>query len=115
MRLKMRCDGTGVHTLCHGDYHPGQVQATDDAVWILDLDPVCIGDPAYDVAMVLSVFKRLRGNPDYLRSLRDAFVASYFADTGDGLADRVPVQEALIHLKRACKRFRWQDETDWAT
>jgi len=29
------------------------------------------------------------------------------------VARRVPLHEALIHLKRACKRFRWQDEPGW--
>ena len=27
--------------------------------------------------------------------------------------ERVPLQRALIDLKRACKRFRWQDQPDW--
>jgi hypothetical protein len=49
----------------------------------------------------------------YVRSLRDAFASTYFAHMGWPIAGRVAAQEALIHLKRACKRFRWQDEEGW--
>jgi hypothetical protein len=53
------------------------------------------------------------GDAVYVRSLRDAFLAPYLDDTGYDIAARVPMHMALIHLKRACKRFRWQDEPGW--
>jgi hypothetical protein len=56
--------------------------------------------------------QRLR-DAAYVQSLRDAFLAAYLAETDDELAARVPLHMALIHLKRACKRFRWQDEPGW--
>ncbi len=102
--------------LAHGDYHLGQVHIEDCAAWILDLDRLHAGDPAYDLAMVFLVFKRLErgvGEGDYIRSLRDAFISAYFAQMDWPVAGRIPLHEALIHLKRACKRFKWQDEEGW--
>jgi len=108
---------TPAMTLVHGDFHFGQVHVEDGEVWILDLDPVHLGDPAYDIAMVFVMLKRLEqtiGDAAYVRSLRDAFFECYFADLpGLRPAARVPLHMALIHLKRACKRFRWQDEPGW--
>jgi hypothetical protein len=49
----------------------------------------------------------------YIRSLRDAFIGAYFAQQSYDIAERVPLHAALIHLKRACKRFRYQDEPGW--
>ena len=44
---------------------------------------------------------------------RDAFFGTYFELRDLEVAARIPLQEALIHLKRACKRLRWQDEEGW--
>jgi Ser/Thr protein kinase RdoA (MazF antagonist) len=108
--------GHEVFTLAHGDLHPGQVHIRNDTLWILDLDPLHHGDPAYDVAMVFVSLKQLAEKtkqPAYIQGLRDAFVAAYFSLMDWQVAQRVPLHEALIHLKRACKRFRWQDEPGW--
>ncbi|RPI57010.1 MAG: aminoglycoside phosphotransferase family protein [Acidobacteria bacterium] len=103
-------------TAVHGDFHLGQVHVLDDRAWILDLDPLHVGDPAYDVAMVFVMFKQLERKMHaaaYLRSLRDAFIDEYFSQGGYEIAGRIPLHVALIHLKRACKRFRYQDEDGW--
>ena len=103
-------------TAVHGDFHLGQVHVSDGQVWILDLDPLHFGDPAYDVAMVFVMLKHLEKKMDdaaYIRSLRDAFIEAYFSQGGFDVAERVPLHAALIHLKRACKRFRYQDEPGW--
>ncbi len=103
-------------TAVHGDFHLGQVHVSDGQVWILDLDPLHFGDPAYDVAMVFVMLKHLEPKLDdaaYLRSLRDAFIEAYFSQGAFDVAERVPLHAALIHLKRACKRFRYQDEPGW--
>jgi aminoglycoside phosphotransferase (APT) family kinase protein len=103
-------------TLSHGDFHFGQVHIHDGRAWILDLDPLHIGDPSYDVAMVFVMLKLLERrirDDRYVRMLRDAFIRSYFCENLFDRATRVPMHMALIHLKRACKRFRWQDEAGW--
>jgi hypothetical protein len=85
-------------------------------LWILDLDPLHLGDPAYDVAMVFVMLKQLErrvADPAYIQTLRDAFIEAYFPQRGYEIAARVPLHVALIHLKRACKRFRYQDEPGW--
>jgi Phosphotransferase enzyme family len=108
--------GHEVFTLAHGDLHLGQVHMHNNALWLLDLDPLHYGDPAYDVAMVFVALKQMEAQTNqsaYIRALRDAFVSAYFSLMDWQVAQRVPLHEALIHLKRACKRFRWQDEPGW--
>jgi len=108
--------GYGAFTLAHGDFHLGQVHVEAERIWILDLDPLHVGDPAYDVAMVFVALKQCEqktGASSYIHGLRDAFVSAYFSDADWDIAGRVPLHEALIHLKRACKRLRWQDEAGW--
>jgi Ser/Thr protein kinase RdoA (MazF antagonist) len=104
-------------TLIHGDFHPGQVHLEDGYLWIVDLDPLCSGDPAYDVAMVLITLKgtleRTPEGTERVAALGEAFLARYFARMDPAIAARVPVNAALVFLKRACKRFRWQDEPGW--
>ncbi len=103
-------------TLAHGDYHPGQVHVDDERLWILDLDPLHRGDPAYDVAMAVAMLRLLEEGSlqsGALRPLRAAFLDAYCARRGFDVASRLPVNLALILLKRACKRFRWQDEPGW--
>ena len=112
--LETRLDAT--LTAVHGDFHLGQVHVSNGQVWILDLDPLHFGDPSYDVAMVFVMLKHLEqkmDDPGYIRSLRDAFIDTYFAQHGYDVAERVPMHVSLIHLKRACKRFRYQDEPGW--
>ncbi len=103
-------------TAVHGDFHLGQVHVSDGEAWILDLDPLHFGDPAYDVAMTFVMLKHLDlklQEPSYIQSLRDAFIQTYFQGGHYEIAARVPMHAALIHLKRACKRFRYQDEPGW--
>ncbi len=103
-------------TLAHGDFHFSQVHVNTGDYWLLDIDPLHYGDPAYDVAMVLFVMKQesaKRGTSDYIAALRDAFIAAYFAESDWTIASRIPLQEAMINLKRACKRYHWQDEDGW--
>lgn len=103
-------------SVAHGDYHPGQVLLDGQRVWLLDLDPLHQGNPGYDLAMVLFALKRLETTPAEARRiapLRASFLATYFAEVEPRRAARLPLDVALIYLKRACKRFRWQDEDGW--
>ncbi len=103
-------------TMSHGDFHLSQVHLQKHILWVLDLDPIHYGDPAYDVAMVLFSLKLMASKKsltEYINSLRDSFIESYFSTMEWDIARRVPLHEAMIHLKRACKRFRFQDEEGW--
>lgn len=113
-RRAQRDGGRSPGTLAHGDYHPGQVHVHGQRLWLVDLDPLHHGDPAYDVAMVLVVLRREQAeDPGYVRGLREAFLSAYFGRMDFAITERVPLQAALIYLKRACKRFRWRDEPGW--
>lgn len=102
-------------TVAHGDFHPGQVHLDGERLWILDLDPLHQGDPAYDLAMVVVQLEllRLESQRDDLRALTAAFLERYVVHLGLEHAQRIPIHAALILLKRACKRFRYQDDPGW--
>ena len=103
-------------TLSHGDYHPGQVHLEDERLWLVDLDPLHQGNPAYDLAMAVFSLQRLEAGPREPRRvgpLLATFLATYFAHIEPRRAARLPLDMALIYLKRACKRFRYQDEDRW--
>jgi len=102
--------------VAHGDYHPGQVHLDGERLWLVDLDPLHQGNPAYDVAMVLFALRRLETTPEQERRiapLRASFLSCYYESVAPRAAARVPLDVALIYLKRACKRFRYQDEDGW--
>jgi tRNA A-37 threonylcarbamoyl transferase component Bud32 len=103
-------------TLAHGDYHPGQVHLDGKRLWLVDLDLLHHGDPAYDVAMVVLTMKRMGvrlASEGRFRVLLEAFLVSYFARMDLAIAERVPLHAALIFLQRACKRFRYQNDPAW--
>lgn len=84
--------------------------------WLVDLDFLHHGDPAYDVAMGVLTLKGMGARLDAeerFRRLLEVFLASYFARMDRSIAERVPLWAALIFLKRACKRFRFQSEPGW--
>ncbi len=100
----------------HGDYHPGQVHIDNGRVWILDLDKIKFADPAHDIAEVVLFLKRKERKArraDYIHALRDTFFQTYFDRMGWDIAGRIPLYEALIHLKRACKLYRMQNGENW--
>jgi aminoglycoside phosphotransferase (APT) family kinase protein len=102
--------------LAHGDFHLGQANIDAGRLWILDLDPLHFGDPAYDLAMVFVSFGRLQDGPGraaYLGALRNEFLSTYFSAMDLQVASRIPLHLSLILLKQACKRYRWQNEPGW--
>lgn len=106
----------GALTLCHGDYHPGQLHVGDDLQWLVDLDGLHHGDPAYDVAMAVLTVKGLGidlGSELESDLLLHAFLSSYFSRMDAAIARRVPIHAALIFVKRACKRFRLRNGSAW--
>lgn len=38
------------NTLCHGDFHPGNVLISGEAGYVIDFMNICYGDPLYDIA-----------------------------------------------------------------
>ena len=107
--------GDDVYTFTHGDLTLDQVHIKDGEVWILDLDHARCADPAYDLAQFYVFLKRAarkKRRSEYVESLRTAFLEGYFSQMDRQIALRVPLHEGLLHLKRAVKCFRVQDD-DW--
>ncbi len=96
----------------HGDFHMGQAHILNDDIWLIDFDTLSYGDPAADVGNILVFLKgKLHRHPEY-REYIDTFWDTYFSLMDPKIAGRVPLYEALTHLRRACKRLRIQDK-DW--
>jgi len=105
-----------LRAVAHGDYHAGQLLIDGERAWLVDLDPLHQGNPGYDLSMALFSLARLEKtsrNGRGIASLRATFLETYFDRVDPRRATRLPLDVALIYLKRACKRFRWQDERDW--
>ena len=108
--------GNDIYTFVHGDLHLGQVHIHDGQAWIIDLDEVRCADPAYDLAEIYVFLKRTarkKRRTEYIRAMRTAFLDGYFSQLDRRIALRVPLYEGLMHLTRACKCLRVQDEDDW--
>ncbi|MFL5961411.1 MAG: phosphopyruvate hydratase [Gaiellaceae bacterium] len=74
--------------LVHGDYSPKNVLVGDDGVWVIDFEVAHVGDPAFDVAFMLShLFLKGIHVPAAgadLRECGDAFWSAYEESAGDG-------------------------------
>jgi Ser/Thr protein kinase RdoA (MazF antagonist) len=95
-------------TPVHGDFHLGQVHVDDERVWLVDLDAVGFADPASDLGNILVFLEdKIRRDPA-MAAMVSAFRDEYGAHAPSGAWDRVPLYEALTHLRRACKQLRLQ-------
>lgn len=69
--------------LVHGDFSPKNVLVGPDAVWVIDFEVAHWGDPAFDVAFMLShlLLKALhrRAHGPALEAAADAFLSAYRA------------------------------------
>lgn len=98
--------------LIHGDLHFGQVHVSSEKVWVIDLDASCVADPAADLGNALVFLRGKQHRLPSVEGLCDAFLREYFQHMPTPILDRVPLYEALTHLRRACKLTRLQ-EGNW--
>jgi tRNA A-37 threonylcarbamoyl transferase component Bud32 len=99
-------------TPLHGDFHLGQIHLENGHAWLIDFDALCYGDPASDLGNLLVFLKaRSKRHPEY-NAIIVAFLDEYFSQMNPAIAARIPLYEALTHLRRACKALRLQEE-DW--
>lgn len=97
-------------TPIHGDFHLGQVHIENDHAWLVDFDALSYGDPASDLGNLLVFLKgKAKKNPAML-DLIQAFFDEYFFHVDEEIAKRIPLYEALTHLRRACKALRLQEQ-----
>ena len=107
--------GAVVATPVHGDFHLGQVHVAGERAWLIDLDTVGMADPASDLGNLLVFLEDKARRRAAVAPLMEAFLDAYFAAGMDrGILARVPLYQALTHLRRACKSLRrgcdgWQD------
>nr|WP_314465419.1 phosphotransferase [uncultured Clostridium sp.] len=72
-------DGT---TLCHGDFHPGNVMLLQDSVSVIDFMNVCRGNRLYDIARTVYLIEYTpvpsgADNPEEIRNLKKTLSRLY--------------------------------------
>jgi tRNA A-37 threonylcarbamoyl transferase component Bud32 len=96
-------------TPIHGDFHLGQVHLENGHTWLIDFDALGYGDPAVDLGNVLVFLKGKARQISNIDGLIQAFFDEYFSVMERAIAQRIPLYEALTHLRRACKCLRLQE------
>ena len=97
-------------TAVHGDFHLGQVHVSGEHSWLVDLDALGFADPASDLGNVLVFLEDKMRREPMLAAMVTAFRDEYTARSPFDSWARVPLYEALTHLRRACKQLRLQPE-----
>ncbi len=113
LRESTRLEAAFAHSapaLIHGDFHMGQVHVAPERTWVIDFDACCVADPAADLGNVLVFLKGKARKIPSAPLLADAFLDEYFKSMPDDILKRVPLFEAITHLRRACKRLRFQED-----
>ena len=80
----------------------------DGRAYLIDFDALSYGDPAADLGNVLVFLKNKSKKMNGMPELIDVFFDEYFRHMDSSIADRIPLYEGVTHLRRACKRFRFQ-------
>ncbi len=107
---RIEADLNGIKlTPLHGDFHLGQVHLENGSAWLIDFDALGYGDPASDVGNVLVFLKGKARKIPNISDLIAAFLDEYFSIMEREIAGRIPLYEALTHLRRACKCLRLQE------
>jgi aminoglycoside phosphotransferase (APT) family kinase protein len=90
----------------HRDFHLRQLFDDGVHVTVIDWDDAASGDPAFDVGY-FTAYLRSHFTPEAAEAGIAAFRRGYGGNAA--LWDRVPVYERFNALRRACRRFRLQD------
>lgn len=96
-------------TVIHGDFTPGQLLVTEAGTTLLDLDRLCLGDPAHDIGHCMAAFVKaaVRTGQDELRRLPEVFLAEYERRTSsEGIRERARVFQSLMLVGMAIRQFR---------
>lgn len=93
----------------HRDFQLRQLFFADPSVWLIDWDLFACGDPAFDVAYFV-VYLRTHLPNWQSESAIDAFLESYLSIGSSTVLQRLPAYESFNYLRRACRRFRLQDD-----
>lgn len=66
--------------LCHGDVHPGNVVVTGAGPLLIDWDLLCIANPAWDHAMLITYAERWGGPPGTYEAFARGYGRSFVDD-----------------------------------
>lgn len=99
-------------TPIHGDFHLGQVHLENGHTWLIDFDALGYGDPASDLGNLLVFLQGKARQVPNIAELIQVFLDEYFSVMDRDISRRIPLYEALTHLRRACKCLRLQ-ESGW--
>jgi len=91
----------GPTAVLHRDFHSRQLIEEPDRVAVIDWDLLAAGDPAFDVAYMVT----------YLETHSIPFSAEFLDGYGDqSVRDRIDRYRVFNLVRRACRRFRLRDE-----
>lgn len=105
---QIMADKTIPMTPIHADLHLKQAHGNRDGCWLLDFDSIGWGDPAADLGNLIVFFKGKSRKVPQVDRLIEAFLETYFQHMDAQISQRIPLYEALTHLRRACKQYRLQ-------
>lgn len=101
-------------TLVHGDYDPCNLMLEGDTLYVLDMDSMCTGHPAFELLStcanlyVLADYNpdflkyRLRMTPEFAKNTWKGMLENYFAGSSEAEIERINAQIlALARLKSA--------------
>lgn len=100
------------HTLCHGDFHPGNVLISDNQFFIIDWADATLGQPLADVTRTVLILEGVKvAEPSlavYIHSFKTAYLEHYFA-VRSGSQDNLRLWRPVI----AAARLREGIHQDW--
>lgn len=99
----------GTTTVCHGDFHAGQLVATAHGVAVVDFDESGIGAPAFDLATFAA---HTHDGTDRGRQRVDATIEVLVAGYG-AAPEHLDWHTSAALVRRAVFPFRTQPSPDW--
>lgn len=93
----------------HGQFRPAHVFIDDTRATVIDIEKICLSDPAKDVARFCHVLKKTcleeRGDAERSDRVAQEFVAEYRAHSESNL-ENLPYFRALLALKAFAKLLK---------
>lgn len=101
----------------HRDFYHDQVLIDNDKTYLLDLDLLCVGDPALDIGNFIAHIEeqclRQFNQPDYAQKQIGQFVEHYLELTGDDLRTRIEIYTLLSWARHIFISHRISQRNQW--
>jgi ABC-type multidrug transport system fused ATPase/permease subunit len=94
--------------LCHGDFTPSQVLLHGGTPGVVDLDTLCLSDPALDLGRFLAQLDLLaaKGGGERAAGLAEDLAHDFLRGYGEAAAKAPPADQGRIHLYKAISLAR---------